>query len=55
MPTIVTLSTRNVMSHDYALTNRKLLNSATTLNYRTGQLMPQNYRGSGSLYDLENI
>jgi len=44
-----------MMSNNHTLTNRKLLNSATTLDNRTGQLMPQDYRGSGSLYNLENI
>jgi hypothetical protein len=55
MPTIVTLSTWDVMRNDHALTDRKRLNGAATLNNRTSQFMSQNYRGHGSLHNLENI
>jgi hypothetical protein len=55
MLAIVTLSTWDVMSNDHALTDRKLFNGTTSLDNRTSQFMPQDYRGSGSLYNLENI
>jgi hypothetical protein len=55
MPTIVALSTWDVMSNNHALTDRKLLNSATTLDNRTSQLMSQDYGRSRLLYNLENI
>jgi hypothetical protein len=51
----MTLSTWDVMSHDHALADRKLLNGKASLDNRACQLMPQDYRGSGSLYNLDNI
>jgi hypothetical protein len=51
----MTLSTWDVMGHDHALTDRELFNGAASLDNRAGQFMPQDYRGSSSLHNLENI